>query len=60
MCNESCPENCHGPCDLKTGNCAFGCLNGWTGDNCAQGKDQFTLLDLVIPRHLDDEQFILK
>ncbi|VDI84210.1 Hypothetical predicted protein [Mytilus galloprovincialis] len=36
MCNESCPENCHGPCDLKTGNCAFGCLNGWTGDNCAQ------------------------
>ncbi|CAC5417490.1 unnamed protein product [Mytilus coruscus] len=36
VCNKSCPRNCHGPCDLETGNCIFGCLNGWTGDNCKQ------------------------
>ncbi|CAC5417491.1 unnamed protein product [Mytilus coruscus] len=34
VCNQSCPGNCHGPCDLETGNCISGCLNGWTGDKC--------------------------
>ncbi|CAC5417493.1 unnamed protein product [Mytilus coruscus] len=36
ICNESCPGNCNGPCDLETGNCVFGCLDGWTGDKCGQ------------------------
>ncbi|CAC5417489.1 MEGF10_11 [Mytilus coruscus] len=36
LCNQSCPGNCDGPCNLKTGNCIFGCLNGWTGDKCEQ------------------------
>ncbi|CAG2194766.1 MEGF10_11 [Mytilus edulis] len=34
VCTELCPQNCHGPCDLDSGNCIFGCLNGWTGDKC--------------------------
>ncbi|VDI27171.1 Hypothetical predicted protein [Mytilus galloprovincialis] len=36
FCNQSCPENCNGPCDLDTGKCIFGCLNGWHGDKCEQ------------------------
>ncbi|XP_071169625.1 multiple epidermal growth factor-like domains protein 10 [Mytilus edulis] len=34
VCDQKCPENCHGPCDLETGLCIFGCLHGWTGDEC--------------------------
>ncbi|XP_071122933.1 receptor-type tyrosine-protein phosphatase epsilon-like [Mytilus edulis] len=36
VCDQRCPENCHGPCDLETGLCIFGCLNGWTGVECKQ------------------------
>ncbi|XP_052071242.1 multiple epidermal growth factor-like domains protein 10 isoform X3 [Mytilus californianus] len=36
VCNKLCPGNCNGPCDLATGSCTFGCLNGWTGDKCEQ------------------------
>ncbi|CAC5398621.1 unnamed protein product [Mytilus coruscus] len=36
VCNQSCPRNCYGPCDLATGQCIFGCLNGWTGDKCEE------------------------
>ncbi|CAC5385841.1 unnamed protein product [Mytilus coruscus] len=35
-CDNNCSENCAGPCDLKTGNCLFGCLDGWTGNQCKQ------------------------
>ncbi|CAC5421897.1 Tyrosine-protein kinase receptor Tie-1,Tyrosine-protein kinase Shark,Melanoma receptor tyrosine-protein kinase,Ack-related non-receptor tyrosine kinase,Tyrosine-protein kinase ZAP-70,Vascular endothelial growth factor receptor 1,Receptor tyrosine-protein kinase erbB-4,Tyrosine-protein kinase SYK,Tyrosine-protein kinase Fer [Mytilus coruscus] len=34
LCEEACPEQCHGPCDLKTGRCIFGCSNGWIGEKC--------------------------
>lgn len=37
FCNQSCPWNCHLPCDLETGNCIFGCLIGWIGDTCEHG-----------------------
>ncbi|CAC5412432.1 PTPRT [Mytilus coruscus] len=36
LCNTTCPQNCHGPCDLENGNCKFGCMNGWTGVKCEQ------------------------
>ncbi|XP_076075891.1 uncharacterized protein LOC143046657 [Mytilus galloprovincialis] len=36
VCNQLCPENCHGPCDLDSGQCIFGCLDGWSGDKCEQ------------------------
>ncbi|CAC5417485.1 unnamed protein product [Mytilus coruscus] len=36
LCNQSCPGNCRGPCDLTTGQCIFGCSSGWSGDNCKQ------------------------
>ncbi|XP_063443552.1 multiple epidermal growth factor-like domains protein 11 isoform X2 [Mytilus trossulus] len=36
VCNKLCPGNCNGPCDLETGKCIFGCLNGWIGNNCEQ------------------------
>ncbi|CAG2210187.1 unnamed protein product [Mytilus edulis] len=36
LCNKACPENCHGPCDLETGRCLFGCSNGWIGETCKQ------------------------
>ncbi|VDI14938.1 Hypothetical predicted protein [Mytilus galloprovincialis] len=34
LCDKSCPRNCRGPCDLQTGKCIFGCLNGLIGDKC--------------------------
>ncbi|XP_063443564.1 multiple epidermal growth factor-like domains protein 10 [Mytilus trossulus] len=42
FCNRSCPENCNGPCDLDTGKCIFGCLNGWHGDKCEQACEAGT------------------
>ncbi|CAC5418228.1 PTPRT [Mytilus coruscus] len=36
FCNTSCPENCRGPCDLDSGRCIFGCINGWTDETCDQ------------------------
>ncbi|XP_063397605.1 multiple epidermal growth factor-like domains protein 10 [Mytilus trossulus] len=36
FCNTSCPKNCHGPCDLKSGLCTFGCSNGWSSVDCKQ------------------------
>ncbi|XP_063398312.1 cell death abnormality protein 1-like [Mytilus trossulus] len=36
VCTNLCPPKCHGPCDLDSGNCIFGCVNGWTGDKCEQ------------------------
>ncbi|XP_052071237.1 multiple epidermal growth factor-like domains protein 10 isoform X2 [Mytilus californianus] len=36
VCNQSCSKTCNGPCDLDTGKCIFGCLNGWRGDKCEQ------------------------
>ncbi|XP_052105281.1 receptor-type tyrosine-protein phosphatase epsilon-like [Mytilus californianus] len=41
MCNISCPDNCHGPCDLDTGKCIFGCLNGWIGERCETACDDW-------------------
>ncbi|XP_071169638.1 cell death abnormality protein 1-like [Mytilus edulis] len=38
VCDQKCPENCHGPCNLETGLCIFGCLHGWTGNECKNGK----------------------
>lgn len=38
LCNKMCPGTCYGPCDLETGLCIFGCSEGWTGDECEQGK----------------------
>lgn len=38
FCNTTCPPNCEGPCDLKSGICKFGCMNGWTGVNCEHGN----------------------
>ncbi|VDH96050.1 Hypothetical predicted protein [Mytilus galloprovincialis] len=43
VCNKLCPDNCNGPCDLETGNCIFGCLNGWIGNKCEQGINIKTL-----------------
>ncbi|XP_052059438.1 receptor-type tyrosine-protein phosphatase alpha-like isoform X4 [Mytilus californianus] len=42
-CQLLCPENCIGPCDLKTGNCLSGCSVGWLGEKCdtACGVDKF-------------------
>lgn len=39
LCNRTCPLNCDGPCDLKTGHCILGCSDGWIGEKCAQGKE---------------------
>ncbi|VDI32401.1 Hypothetical predicted protein, partial [Mytilus galloprovincialis] len=36
FCNKTCPNNCHGPCDLENGLCTYGCSNGWTGVECKQ------------------------
>ncbi|VDI07668.1 Hypothetical predicted protein [Mytilus galloprovincialis] len=36
FCNKTCPNNCHGPCDLGNGLCTYGCSNGWTGVECKQ------------------------
>ncbi|XP_063398426.1 uncharacterized protein LOC134683184 [Mytilus trossulus] len=36
LCTIKCPLNCHGPCDLDTGNCISGCSNGWIGEKCGQ------------------------
>ncbi|XP_071129167.1 receptor-type tyrosine-protein phosphatase kappa-like isoform X2 [Mytilus edulis] len=38
-CQLTCPENCKGPCDLITGNCLFGCFDGWLGDKCDTACD---------------------
>lgn len=38
LCNTTCPQNCDGPCDLDVGLCTFGCINGWIGNTCEQGK----------------------
>ncbi|XP_071129128.1 receptor-type tyrosine-protein phosphatase mu-like isoform X1 [Mytilus edulis] len=37
-CEHVCPENCfgQGPCDLVSGNCSSGCLDGWVGAKCDQ------------------------
>ncbi|CAC5376552.1 PTPRT [Mytilus coruscus] len=40
LCNTTCPTNCRGPCDLETGHCIFGCLNGWIGEKCEQVKSE--------------------
>lgn len=37
FCSKLCPEYCSGPCDLETGNCTFGCANGWIGYKCELG-----------------------
>lgn len=37
-CQLQCPKNCIGPCDLRTGNCLFGCVDGWLGNICDRGK----------------------
>ncbi|XP_071160326.1 uncharacterized protein [Mytilus edulis] len=37
LCSKLCPEYCSGPCDLETGNCTYGCANGWIGDKCELG-----------------------
>ncbi|XP_052105008.1 receptor-type tyrosine-protein phosphatase epsilon-like [Mytilus californianus] len=39
VCTYSCPQNCQGPCNLESGNCTFGCSNGWTGNKCEQACD---------------------
>ncbi|CAC5381245.1 Receptor-type tyrosine-protein phosphatase beta,Tyrosine-protein phosphatase non-receptor type 1,Receptor-type tyrosine-protein phosphatase R [Mytilus coruscus] len=33
-CELSCPENCYGPCNLTTGDCLFGCSDGWLDKKC--------------------------
>ncbi|CAC5409011.1 unnamed protein product [Mytilus coruscus] len=38
-CQFTCAENCLRPCDLKTGNCLFGCFDGWLGDRCDKACD---------------------
>ncbi|XP_071159959.1 plexin-B2-like isoform X2 [Mytilus edulis] len=41
LCNKWCPVNCSGPCDLETGHCSFGCVNGWIGDKCELDAECF-------------------
>ncbi|CAC5409016.1 unnamed protein product [Mytilus coruscus] len=36
ICQSICPDNCIGPCDLITGNCLFGCVDGWRGEKCGK------------------------
>ncbi|CAC5380710.1 unnamed protein product [Mytilus coruscus] len=33
-CKLICPRNCMGLCDLTSGNCMLGCLDGWLGEKC--------------------------
>ncbi|CAC5396107.1 unnamed protein product [Mytilus coruscus] len=37
-CEFLCSTNCVGHCNLVTGNCSLGCLDGWTGNKCEQGQ----------------------
>lgn len=37
VCSKLCPVYCSGPCDLETGNCTSGCVNGWIGGKCELG-----------------------
>ncbi|XP_071121539.1 multiple epidermal growth factor-like domains protein 10 [Mytilus edulis] len=48
FCNTTCPVNCYGPCDLDNGICKFGCMNGWTGDRCENGKTYVFCLYMYI------------
>ncbi|XP_071169585.1 uncharacterized protein [Mytilus edulis] len=34
LCKTTCPKNCNGPCDLESGICILGCMNGWTDVKC--------------------------
>ncbi|XP_071132328.1 cell death abnormality protein 1-like isoform X1 [Mytilus edulis] len=42
-CESTCPDHCIGSCDLRTGNCVFGCSSGWLGEKCnrACGEGKF-------------------
>ncbi|VDI25184.1 Hypothetical predicted protein [Mytilus galloprovincialis] len=40
LCELRCPAKCLGPCDLDTGRCIFGCLNGWIGEKCDQDMNR--------------------
>ncbi|VDI31024.1 Hypothetical predicted protein, partial [Mytilus galloprovincialis] len=35
-CQTSCSKNCNGPCHLLTGDCLFGCLDGFRGKTCGE------------------------
>ncbi|XP_052059394.1 receptor-type tyrosine-protein phosphatase mu-like isoform X2 [Mytilus californianus] len=35
-CESPCSKNCIDRCDIVTGNCTFGCLDGWIGVKCDQ------------------------
>ncbi|XP_076109308.1 uncharacterized protein LOC143077878 [Mytilus galloprovincialis] len=39
-CESTCPDHCIGSCDLKTGNCVFGCSSGWIGEKCDRACDE--------------------
>lgn len=43
LCTKLCPGNCSGPCHLKTGHCTYGCLNGWIGNTCEFGMEEFDI-----------------
>ncbi|XP_052059414.1 receptor-type tyrosine-protein phosphatase kappa-like isoform X1 [Mytilus californianus] len=39
-CKLICPKNCMGLCDLTSGNCMLGCLDGWLGEKCDIACDE--------------------
>ncbi|CAG2246637.1 PLXNB [Mytilus edulis] len=45
LCEEMCPINCIGPCDLITGYCLFGCSDGYRGDSCSKDVECITIVD---------------
>ncbi|XP_063418249.1 plexin-B2-like [Mytilus trossulus] len=48
LCNKLCPVNCSGPCDLETGHCSFGCVNGWIGNTCELDAECFEDLETPV------------
>ncbi|VDI05385.1 Hypothetical predicted protein [Mytilus galloprovincialis] len=42
LCQSRCPVNCSGPCDLETGQCTDGCINGRFGETCELDAQCFT------------------
>ncbi|CAG2229398.1 unnamed protein product [Mytilus edulis] len=48
LCNTTCPPNCNGPCELDVGDCLLGCTNGWTGNRCDGGDNNFFIYHTFI------------
>ncbi|XP_076112604.1 plexin-B1-like isoform X2 [Mytilus galloprovincialis] len=45
LCTKQCNVNCSGPCDLESGHCTHGCLNGRIGNACELDPECFQLVN---------------